>query len=122
MAELKETKASLERMQSFDVAKLPRRSELGQAFHFEEVVHAANRLVELYQRLTLTALDDLPESALTVVQNQGNSDFKIFEQVLQFGIDFGPLAVVIGFAALQLENQCGMLQTPVDGVVVRKID
>jgi len=83
-AQLQQTQKSLSRIQDFDVDSLPREVELGQQLNFEEVVEPAKRLVELYKRLSPTALEDFPLSGLQGILNQANSDFNFFNQILEF--------------------------------------
>ena len=63
-----EAKASLERMQAFDVQSLPREQELGTQLNFKEAVGPARRLVELYTRLAPAALQDFPTDTLETVR------------------------------------------------------
>ena len=79
-----EAVSSLERMQSFDVDSLPRESELGQELNFKEAVEPARRLVELYKRLSIQALEDFPDNILTVVRDNSNNNYNLFEQALNF--------------------------------------
>lgn len=80
----KEAKTSLERMQTFDVQTLPRKEDLGTGFHFSDAVEPATRLVELYKRLSLSALDDFPLTVLTSVKNRANEDYARFDEILKF--------------------------------------
>lgn len=79
-----EARASLERMQRFDVESLPRENELGSTFAFHEAVEPAQRLIELYSRLASSALDDLPQRQLQEVRSQANQDFNRLEEILKF--------------------------------------
>jgi hypothetical protein len=79
-----ETKMSLERMQIFDIQTLPREKELGEKFNFKDALQPAERLVSLYKRLSISALDDLPTNLLTQIRNKANEDFNRFKEVLEF--------------------------------------
>lgn len=79
-----ETQKSLERMQTFDVDSLPRENELGNRFSFREVVPPARRLIELYERLALSALDDLPLQQLQQIRDYANQDYSRLEQIVAF--------------------------------------
>lgn len=81
-----EASESLERMQTFDVRTLPRESELGTELNFADAVEPAERLVSLYQRLSLNALDDLSAQALQQVRDRANNDFKLLKQVIEFKV------------------------------------
>ena len=79
-----EAKESLNRIQNFDVDKLPRTSDLGSRLNFSDVVDPAQQLIDLYKRLSLTALQDFPDNILTVVRDNANDHFKLFSQILEF--------------------------------------
>lgn len=79
-----EAKESLERIQAFDTDLLPRENDLGKSFAFHNAVAPAQRLVELYNRLGVSALDDLPQQALTKIQTQANTDYNRFDEILRF--------------------------------------
>lgn len=81
---LEEASASLERMQKFDVSTLPREKELGSELNFSEAVEPASRLVSLYKRLSVTALEDLSQQALAQVRDRANADFALLKQALDF--------------------------------------
>lgn len=87
MAVIDEARTSLERMQSFEAATLVQESTLGSAKNFARAVDPANRLIQLYQRLSVRALEDLSEAKLTEVRNRANSDFNQFKQILEFDPD-----------------------------------
>ena len=79
-----ETKVSLERIQGFDVANLPREADLGSRLNFSEVVTPAQQLIDLYKRLSVTALQDFPDNILTTIKDNSNSLYKTFSQILDF--------------------------------------
>lgn len=79
-----EATASLQRMQNFDVNLLPREKELGSELNFLDALEPAARLVELYKRLSVTALEDLSQQALTQVRDRANSDYALLKQALDF--------------------------------------
>ena len=77
-------RASLKQMQDFNPESLPRENELGSSFHFKETVEPARRLLELYGRLSLSALDDLPQQQLDQITAHANRDFSYLDQILKF--------------------------------------
>lgn len=79
-----EASESLGRIQSFDASKLPRVSDLGNKLNFSDIVTPARQLIELYNRLSLTALQDFPDSILSVIRDHANNHYHIFSQVLEF--------------------------------------
>ena len=81
---LADTTASLERMQEFDPEELVREKDLGAALNFRPAVEPAQRLIELYRRLSTSALQDFPVQQLNQIKNQANNDYNLFSQVLEF--------------------------------------
>jgi len=81
-----EAEASLVRMQQFKVDTLPRERELGGEVNFLGAVEPAQRLVDLYKRLSVTALDDLPQQGLQQVKDQANADHALLKHALDFKI------------------------------------
>ena len=79
-----EAKTSLERMQNFDVQSLPREQELGSGLNFKDAVGPARRLVELYTRLTLAALQDFPQNTLDSLKNVADENYNLLNQVITF--------------------------------------
>jgi hypothetical protein len=79
-----EAKESLNRIQCFDVANLPRIEDLGSRLNFNEVIDPAQLLIDLYKRLSLTALQDFPDNVLTVIRDNSNNHFKLFSQIMAF--------------------------------------
>ena len=71
-------------LQTFDVKTLSQREDLGKDFHFGDAVEPGKRLVELYKRLSLSALDDFPQKELTTVKNKANEDYTLFDEILKF--------------------------------------
>lgn len=79
-----EAEESLMRMQQFDVSALPRERELGSEVNFAGAVEPAQRLVDLYKRLAVTALDDLSQQGLQQVKDRANADYALLRQALDF--------------------------------------
>jgi len=69
-------------MQEFDPDTLIREEELGKAYNFRGAVAPAQRLVDLYKRLTPLALEDFPAEQLNQVKNAANRDYMLFDQIL----------------------------------------
>jgi hypothetical protein len=84
---LEDATASLERMQTFDPAVLVRESDLGSAKNFSAAVEPAQRIIDLYKRLSASALQDFPEPQLKQVKERANGDHQLFQQVLDFDPD-----------------------------------
>lgn len=75
---------SIQRMQDFEPADLAREGDLGKHFTFTEAVEPAKRLVELYGRLAMSVLDDLPPSHQNQLATQADQDFNRFQEILDF--------------------------------------
>ncbi|MBL4730995.1 MAG: hypothetical protein JKY82_00070 [Rhizobiaceae bacterium] len=83
---LVESRSSIERIQKFDVSELPRENDLGTSFHFKDAVPHAQRLIELFQKIPLDALNEFPDQQLNVLKQQADSTFSLFEQIAQFDV------------------------------------
>lgn len=82
-----ETTESLARMQKFNVEMLPREGELGTKLNFHEAVEAAQQLIDLYKRLSVTALQDFPDKILTLIRDSANNHYQLFKQALDFDLE-----------------------------------
>lgn len=78
-----ETSVSLKRIQDFEVNTLPRSKDLGM-LNFSAVVEPAQRMVDLFHRLSPESLQDFPDPTLTQVRDQANNVFNLFSQILEF--------------------------------------
>ncbi len=79
-----EARESLERIQTFNVNTLPRETEIGSRLNFKEVIEPAQQLIDLYKRLSVTALQDFPDNILTPIKDNANAHFNLFNQILEF--------------------------------------
>lgn len=78
-------KESLERMQNFDASTLPREIGIGSnRLSFSDAVEPARNLIKLYQRLSVSVLEDFPDDILDQIQSQIDFDYNLFEQTLEF--------------------------------------
>lgn len=84
-----EVQKSLDRMQQFKSETLSRETDLGNELSFRDVLPAADRLIALYQQISPTVLEDLPQQQLTTIQNQANADFNRLDQILKFSAKQG---------------------------------
>jgi len=80
---LDEAKASLSRIQGFDATSLIREEEFGRVNNFRDAVEPAEALIDLYKRVMPIALDDFPDTQLTVIRNAANRDYALFERILK---------------------------------------
>ncbi len=79
----KEAEKSLTRLQQFDAASLVR-EELGKELNFRDVIPAAERLLRLYNQITLTVLEDLPSDKLRILKTQADADFNRLDEIRKF--------------------------------------
>ncbi|MCK0070866.1 hypothetical protein [Kordiimonas laminariae] len=79
-----EAKYSLNRIQNFDVSELPRVTDLGATLNFNEIVDDAQKLIELYKRLSIIALDDFPDESLHRINDIAKQHLELFDRVLRF--------------------------------------
>jgi hypothetical protein len=82
---LKETREALEAVQSFDVDSLVRERELGELSSFKGVVEPAQRLINLFQQVSLETLEDLPANILQAhIRDYANQVLGFFNQILAY--------------------------------------
>lgn len=79
-----DTKSSIERIQNFDVKILPRDSELCDPLNFHDSVL---KLIELYKRLPVVALEDCPADKLVTIQQNADDNYHIFQEMLNFDLE-----------------------------------
>lgn len=79
-----EAKDSLERIQNFDVTSLSREAVLGTKLNFADAIPLANQLIALYKRLSVTALEDFPDKALSRIRDNSNQNYNLFSEILDF--------------------------------------
>ncbi|MEE2920507.1 MAG: hypothetical protein VYC38_01990, partial [Pseudomonadota bacterium] len=75
---------ALTKLQNFDTSTLSRRDDLGSDMNFEAAIPPALRLIELYRRLPLPSLKELPQPALEKILTSANSSRKLFDSVQAF--------------------------------------
>lgn len=80
----KEATESLSRIQQFDAKDLSREGDLGTSLNFKDAISPAQQLIDLYNRLSLKALDDFPDAQLTLIRDHSNAHYKLFSQILDF--------------------------------------
>lgn len=90
MSQLEKTIEAFERIQKFDVSILPRSGELGQELSFSDAVEPASRIIALYSRISLTALQDFPETELQALESHANGDYNHFQNILDFKVQGTP--------------------------------
>ena len=81
---LKETQSSLQRIQQFEATTLARTEDLGREMNFSPIVPAAERIVELYQRVQVSILDDLTDEQLQQIRSLADADYNVFAEILAF--------------------------------------
>jgi len=82
---LKSAQVALEQVQSFVAESLAREEDLGKMLNFRAAVAPAQRLVDLYNRLSPRALDDLPINLLQgTIKPIADGTLAIFNKILSF--------------------------------------
>lgn len=81
---LNETKQSVDRLVNFDLKSLPRTEELGRSFSFQAAVDPAKRVIELFKRLPLAALDEFPTTQLNAIKQHADQFYLILNTALKF--------------------------------------
>lgn len=81
---LDEAASALERIQQFDVYSLSREDDLGKQMSFLDAIASAGAIVDLYKRISLTALQDFSDTQLNLIKGQAQADFNVFQQILSF--------------------------------------
>lgn len=87
---LAEAAKSIERVQTFDTAQLPRRDELGSSLAFDAAVAPADRAIRLFQQIPIEHLSDLTDQYLTEIKNQANAFYNLLNSILAFTADGDP--------------------------------
>ncbi|MDG4813213.1 hypothetical protein P8629_09370 [Hydrogenovibrio sp. 3SP14C1] len=79
-----DTKESIEKIQNFDVEILPRDSELCDHLNFHDSVQ---ELIELYQKVSVVALEDCPADSLVTIQKNADDNYHLFQEMLNFDLE-----------------------------------
>jgi hypothetical protein len=79
-----DTLESIERIQDFNVEILPRDSELCEQLNFHDSVR---KLIELYKRLSVVALEDCSAHNLVTIQKKADDNYQIFQKILNFDLE-----------------------------------
>ena len=81
---IRTTTETLEHIQQFDAKSLGREIDLGTKLSFVEAIPYAESIIELYKRIPLEILNDLPDGHLNAIKNQSQADLNSFNQILAF--------------------------------------
>lgn len=81
------TQKALSKLQKYDVGSLGRRDALGSELNFEAAIPHAIRLIELYKRLPLNMLDELPSATLHKIFESTNASRKLLDSIQAFSLD-----------------------------------
>ncbi|MFC5066588.1 hypothetical protein [Flaviflagellibacter deserti] len=82
--DIEPTQQSLERIQAFDVASLPRLERLGEALNFLEAVEPASRLVALFRQFPSQYLGELSETHLSKLKSAADATYSRLEEIVTF--------------------------------------
>ena len=84
MAIIDDARASLQRVQNADVAKIVRREELGADLNFSEAEAPARRVIDLFLQIPPDHLTSLPDGNLQQVRDASDAFFSILDQAFKF--------------------------------------
>lgn len=84
---IQECTESLRRVQEFNTSELGRAEELGQRLNFVEAIPFADELLGLYKRIPLGSLEDFTNQQLEEIKKQADSDYNLFNQILDFDVE-----------------------------------
>ncbi len=84
---LDEVKKSVTRIQNINVQHLPQEKKLGEKLNFNDAVEPANLLIDLYNRLSVKALQDFPNEILKKIQSNADHHYQLFSDVVNFNIE-----------------------------------
>lgn len=78
-----EARTSLQRVQGFDVTRLPRVEELGAVLNFKEATEPATKLISLYGQLSIDVLDSLPHGRLNTIKASADSTYQLLDSIVR---------------------------------------
>lgn len=78
---------ALQRVQDFNTSELGRADDLGQRMSFIDAIPLADDLAALYKRIPLSSLQDFTDQQLDVLKQQADSDYNLFDQILNFNVE-----------------------------------
>lgn len=81
---IEETTKSLQRIQTFDVATLARRSELGVDLNFSDAELPVKQVIELFQQIPIEHLVTFPANWQQQLKNASDSFFSILDSTMKF--------------------------------------
>ena len=76
----------MSRIQGFDVISLGREADLGWQMSFIEAIPYAKNVIDLYLRIPISILDDFTDEHLNTIKGQSQSDFNLFQQIIDFDV------------------------------------
>jgi len=65
-----EAQKALEEIKSYNLARVPRKEELGQAFDFRDAVEPARKIQALFGRIPAEFLSELSDNFVSTIYNQ----------------------------------------------------
>lgn len=86
---LDQARKSLERIQNFDTAQLPRVSQLGDEMNFQDAVAPANQVTNLFRQFPIDFLSELPSQQLQTLHQHADAFYNLLKQCLDFKVTQG---------------------------------
>ena len=81
---IKQVAEKLKKIQQYSIEALPRKSDLGIELNFESAVEPAKKIIGLYNKISVSVLDDLPDNILQQLGTQIDTDVKHLENIMTF--------------------------------------
>lgn len=84
MSSTKEAIEMVKQLQGYDVNSLVRSDELGRDLDFSNAIETANKFKRLYSRISIPAIESLPEKEVKKIHQNATADLKSFQTLLDF--------------------------------------
>lgn len=82
-----ETRESIERMRNFETTLLDRSDEFGTAVSLDATVRPAERLQQLWRKVSVEILPDVPQAVLNTLKQNADADYNVVKEVIDFDIN-----------------------------------
>ncbi len=94
----------LKRVQSFSASDLVQEDRLGRDAAFREAIMPAERLIGLFQKIPLDAIQEFPQTQRKQIQDSAKAVYNLFDEIGNFSVDEGNIAQRKSQLVQQLEQ------------------
>ena len=84
MSNAQETIELVKQLQGYDVESIVRSDELGSELDFSVATESAKKFKQLYSRISIPAIESLPEKEVNKIKQNATADLKSFQTLLDF--------------------------------------